>query len=421
MATIRNVISYVDAIKPNAFDDAVKVQWINEAEGYIQTEVMMLALADTVQYDPDEHMDAVLLVKPPHDKLYSLYLCALVDFANGEYDKYNNTMQMYNKFLGEYIRWYTRVFHPADGGCVREGYYLSAYAIAVRHGFEGTEDEWLASLKGDPGEALRFEDLTDKQKNELKAPAMKFNDLTDEEKEQLRGEPGDSGVFVRETADDVAPDSANVEVDFTEEADDPDIWIPDSLMREGDYVWMMCDGEKVGEPFEIIDGVDGEDGKDGKDGKNFTILGYYDTVDALTTAVTSPEAGDTYGVGTEAPYDVYVYDGVTQTWKNNGSLAGVAGADGEDGKDGADGADGVGILSVVQTTVSDEDGGQNILTVTLTNGTVEKFIVKNGNKGSDGTDGKTPELGVDYWTPDDQQTIIDAVLANFTDGSEVAM
>lgn len=28
----------------------------------------------------------------------------------------------------------------------------SAYEIAVSHGFEGTEEEWLASLKGDPGE-----------------------------------------------------------------------------------------------------------------------------------------------------------------------------------------------------------------------------------------------------------------------------
>lgn len=171
MATIRNVISYVDAIKPNAFDEGVKVQWVNEVEGYIQTEVMMLALADTVQYDPDVHMDTVLLVKPPHDKLYSLYLCALVDFANGEYDKYNNTMQMYNKFLGEYIKWYTRVFHPADGGCVREGYYLSAYTIATRHGFEGTEEEWLESLKGDPGEPFEYDDFTQEQLEALRGPA----------------------------------------------------------------------------------------------------------------------------------------------------------------------------------------------------------------------------------------------------------
>ena len=28
------------------------------------------------------------------------------------------------------------------------GYYYSAYAIAVKHGFVGTEEEWLASLIG---------------------------------------------------------------------------------------------------------------------------------------------------------------------------------------------------------------------------------------------------------------------------------
>lgn len=36
------------------------------------------------------------------------------------------------------------------GGTGADG--KSAYEIALEHGFEGTEEEWLASLKGDPGE-----------------------------------------------------------------------------------------------------------------------------------------------------------------------------------------------------------------------------------------------------------------------------
>lgn len=32
-------------------------------------------------------------------------------------------------------------------------YYLSAYGIAVKHGFVGTEAEWLESLKGEKGDA----------------------------------------------------------------------------------------------------------------------------------------------------------------------------------------------------------------------------------------------------------------------------
>ncbi len=47
----------------------------------------------------------------------------------------------------------------------------SAYQVAVENGFEGDESDWLASLKGekgDKGDAFTYDDLTDKQKAELK-------------------------------------------------------------------------------------------------------------------------------------------------------------------------------------------------------------------------------------------------------------
>ena len=44
----------------------------------------------------------------------------------------------------------------------------SAYAIAVAHGFRGTEQEWLDSLKGPKGESFKFSDFTQDQLNELK-------------------------------------------------------------------------------------------------------------------------------------------------------------------------------------------------------------------------------------------------------------
>lgn len=55
-------------------------------------------------------------------------------------------------------------------------------------------------------------------------------------------------------------------------------------------------------------------------GRDFTILGYYDTLELLNAAVTSPKDGAAYGVGTAAPYDVYVWDAVNLDWKNNGPL-----------------------------------------------------------------------------------------------------
>ena len=36
-------------------------------------------------------------------------------------------------------------------------YYITAYGLAVKHGYTGTEEQWLESLKGDPGEGLLVE------------------------------------------------------------------------------------------------------------------------------------------------------------------------------------------------------------------------------------------------------------------------
>lgn len=114
--TIKNLFVYVDAVKPNVFSDKTKTIWLNEIEGKIQTDVMLTASALVKTYTYDIDMYNALLVKPPHDKLYKSYLCAMVDFANGEYDRYKNSMQMFNKQYAEFTEWYIRIYRPADKG-----------------------------------------------------------------------------------------------------------------------------------------------------------------------------------------------------------------------------------------------------------------------------------------------------------------
>lgn len=158
---LSKIIQMVDDIKPNAFSNDTKTAWINEVEGFVQTEVMLLN--DIVRYDYDTDAETELLVAPPHDKLYWTYLTAMIDFANGEYNKYANTMEMYKAFMGEYMRWYAQNFRPADGEAVERGYYISAYGIAQKHGYGGSEAEWLETLKGEPGDRaeLRYNEDTD--------------------------------------------------------------------------------------------------------------------------------------------------------------------------------------------------------------------------------------------------------------------
>ena len=55
------------------------------------------------------------------------------------------------------------------------------------------------------------------------------------------------------------------------------------------------------------------------------------TREALEAAVTQPEPGEAYGVGQDAPYEIYIWDAVNGTWRNNGCIQGAEGSAGAPG------------------------------------------------------------------------------------------
>lgn len=72
--------------------------------------------------------------------------------------------------------------------------------------------------------------------------------------------------------------------------------------------------------------------------KSTRILGFFASVEALTEAVPNPNIGDTYGIGEEAPYNLYVYS--ANGWVDNGVPGGPPGPPGPQGNDGAQGPPG---------------------------------------------------------------------------------
>ena len=114
---VGEVIERVDAVKPNAFDSLAKVEWLNTLEGRIAADVLLLAPAELGQlrYRWPEDRDTELLLAPPHDDIYGLWLQAKIDEANGEYNKYQNTMQIYNEHYGNFVRWFAGTWDPAQG------------------------------------------------------------------------------------------------------------------------------------------------------------------------------------------------------------------------------------------------------------------------------------------------------------------
>lgn len=155
--TIKEIIEFVDGVKPNAYTPQQKLRWFNDCEGMVQTQVLLLAPEELCCYRWEADADREPLVKFPHDKLYRSYLSAIIDFQNGEPDAYTNGMQMFNADFGEYQRWFAACYRPADRDSTTGGYgdaphyrgwYLTAYGLALKNGYIGTEEEWLEGLKG---------------------------------------------------------------------------------------------------------------------------------------------------------------------------------------------------------------------------------------------------------------------------------
>jgi hypothetical protein len=105
---LQDVLDMVDKIKPgNPYDVAMKVQWLNELEGNMQAR---LHKEDIVPYTADD-LEVELLIPVPYDKVYWMWISAMIDFANGEYEKYQNTLQMVNEACDKYAKWHHRNFH----------------------------------------------------------------------------------------------------------------------------------------------------------------------------------------------------------------------------------------------------------------------------------------------------------------------
>lgn len=134
---------------PAEIDDTILLDWLNQVEGQILHEIFLLALSEITPYaaTPTEALAAPY----PYDGIYLLWMEAQVDFANGEYERYTNTMQRYNTAWNDLARHIAKCIRPVYGRAVEQGYYLSAYGIAKAHGYTGTEEEWLASLRGAAG------------------------------------------------------------------------------------------------------------------------------------------------------------------------------------------------------------------------------------------------------------------------------
>ena len=303
-----------------------------------------------------------------------------------------------------------------------KGYYISAYGIAVKHGFEGTEEEWLETLKGLPGEqGLQGIPGPQGPKGDAGAPGS----------DGAKGEPGEPGAAAGFGTPVITVDGETGTPSATVTASGPD------TAKVFSFAFHHVKGEK---------GDAGEPGPKGDTGTGLDIRGTYETLQALEAAVTQPGQGDMYNVGASAPYTIYMWDNGQNSWISQGqlqgapgepgtaagfgtpvitvdgetgtpsatvtasgpdpekifsfafhNLKGAPGAPGSDGAQGADGAPGVGITSVTLTGGNHAPGTYDTYTVNYSDGSTDTFQIYNGADGEGSgdfkADGTVPMTG----------------------------
>ena len=159
--TIAELFEYVDEILENPFSDKIKLRWLNQVEAELQVDVLLLAADGIARYTLND-LDAELLAPAPYDQLYHEYLFLQICMAQHEDDLANKYAVTYNRAYNEYVRFICETIDPGSGKAELLRYYLTAYQIAVKHGYTGSEAEWILSLKGErgePGAGLKIRDL----------------------------------------------------------------------------------------------------------------------------------------------------------------------------------------------------------------------------------------------------------------------
>jgi hypothetical protein len=117
---IIQAISRLDALIFNTYEQPDKVEWLSRLDSMVKKQII-----DTHEgaeevtftgYDDNTDTQTELLVPAPHDEIYLRWLEAQIHYHNGEYDKYNNAIIMFNTAFEAYQAHYTRNHLPVVRG-----------------------------------------------------------------------------------------------------------------------------------------------------------------------------------------------------------------------------------------------------------------------------------------------------------------
>lgn len=128
---VADIIASVNNLRPNLYDDDVKIRWLANLDGQVFNELIVNYYpeseplcgdrewgADVMHtFKAPEDVDDELIIPFPYgDDVYTSYLLAMIDKANGEVEKYNQSITAYAAAYKQYQAWYIRTHRPINRG-----------------------------------------------------------------------------------------------------------------------------------------------------------------------------------------------------------------------------------------------------------------------------------------------------------------
>lgn len=117
---IVEAINKIDSLMHNTYGQEDKVAWLSELDSDVKRLIIDThegAEAVTFTgYDDSTDLQTELLIPSPFDSVYLRWLEAQIHYHNGEYDRYNNAIVMYNTAFDAFAAYYNRTHKPVSRG-----------------------------------------------------------------------------------------------------------------------------------------------------------------------------------------------------------------------------------------------------------------------------------------------------------------
>ena len=116
--TIAEVLALVDEIQPNTYDENIKMIWLSELDGKVFNDLVLNYEHELVDDGEGNQVEPTftaytsendeLIIPDTYADIYRHFLFSKIAYANGETERYGNSMLMFNSVYDDYSRYYAR-------------------------------------------------------------------------------------------------------------------------------------------------------------------------------------------------------------------------------------------------------------------------------------------------------------------------